>query len=86
MISRDQAREIAHSVILAKGLGIAVRQVVLSEEITWSLPKVYGGPALSDCWVVYADQKTTGLGASAVVLLSKLTGDALYAGSANDEG
>jgi hypothetical protein len=85
-ISRDEARAIAASTILERGLGSGVSNVLLVEEITWRHPQVYNGPSLAECWIAYVERPVRCLGDSSVVLISKTTGEVLYAGGANDEG
>jgi hypothetical protein len=86
LISRDDARAIADLTIRERGLGSGVRHLCLLEEIAWRPPQVYNGPSLAECWIAYVERPMTRLGASSIVLISKKTGEVLYAGGANDEG
>jgi hypothetical protein len=86
LISREEARAIAESTILERGLGSGVRGLYLVEEITWRLPNLYAGPDLAECWIAYAERPVRGIGESCVVLISKNAGKVLHAGGANDEG
>jgi hypothetical protein len=75
------AASVAHTIEC--GLGSGVREALLADEITSRLPQLYGGPDLTECWIAYAERPVRGLGSSCVVLISKMTGLLLYAGSAN---
>lgn len=86
MISRDRAREVAESVVVTQKLGSGVHNVVSVEEILGRAPSIYGAPNLVGVWVAYVARELVGLRASSVVLVSKSTGDVVYAGSAKDEG
>jgi hypothetical protein len=86
MISRGQAREIAESVVISQKLGRGVLNVVSVDEIQGRVPSIYGVPDLVGVWVAYVARELVGLRASLVVLVSRATGDVVYAGSANDEG
>jgi hypothetical protein len=86
LISRDDAHAVAESTIRERGLGSGVRDLCLLEEISWRQPQVYNGPSLAECWIAYVERPMARLGASSIVLISKKTGEVLYAGSANDEG
>jgi hypothetical protein len=50
--------------------------------------KHYDGPDLATVWIAYAHGRDSGQihRSSDVILISKTTGEVLYAGSANDEG
>ena len=86
-LTREQARLIAERVVAERSLGVGVRDVYLASEITWRRPTLYAGPNLDDCWIAYVDKwSPPGLHSSLIVLISKRTGEVLYAGSANDEG
>ena len=58
------------------------------EEITTRKPNIYMvRPApIPDRWVCYLDPQAMMLTSSEIVVVSRDTGDVLYAGSANDEG
>ena len=86
MISRAQAREIAERTVSARSLGIGVLEVVSGDELRGRAPSIYGVPDLVGVWIAYVARELVGLRASFVVLVSKSTGEVVYAGSANDEG
>jgi hypothetical protein len=86
MVDREEAHRIAEKEIIARGLGTGVQQVCTVDEITWRRPAIYGGPELSTCWVAYAERPIRGLFSSDVVLISRVSGEVLYSGSAHDEG
>ena len=86
MISRGQAREIAERAVSARRLGIGVLDVVSADELRGRTPSIYGVPDLVGVWIAYVARELVGLRASFVVLVSKSTGEVVYAGSANDEG
>jgi hypothetical protein len=84
-VSRDQARQIADSIIRARGLGTGVRGVFQLDEIHWQSPVMYKGPNLADCWIAYAERDTLRVGSSCVVLIAKANGEVLYAGDGGEE-
>lgn len=86
MISREQAAEIAKSDVLAHGLGIGVRAVLLPEELTGRGPVLYGVD-LGDCWIAYIEQSGgPAQRSSTIVVIGRENGQVVYRGSANDEG
>lgn len=86
-LTREEARAIAERAVADRGLGVGVSGVYLESELSSRRPTLYGGPNLDDCWIAYVDRGwSTGLRSSLIVLISKRTGEVLYAGSANDEG
>ena len=85
MISREGAIRIGSAEIVARGLGTGARGAFLIKEITAPHPRLYNGPNLAECWIVYVEQPVPGLRSSEVVLVSRQTGEIMYAASANDE-
>jgi hypothetical protein len=87
MISREQARAIAESAILARGIGTGVRAVWLEAEITTRRPWIYNGPDPSRCWIAYVETSTPHIiQSSTVVFMDMDDGVVLACGSGNDEG
>ena len=86
MISREQARAIAESAVLARGAGEAIREVRELAELTGRAPTLYNGPDVGRCWIAYVDRPVCALQSSRIVLMDRQTGVVLYVGSANDEG
>ncbi len=92
MISRELAARIAaDSLNLSRSShGIfTVGKVVTVDEIAYRRPILYlsGGVGLDDCWIVYLKPTNpTGLCSSTIMLISRVTGEEVYFGSANDEG
>jgi broad specificity phosphatase PhoE len=85
-VSRESARTIGLRAIAERKLGQGVRSVCALDEVARA-PALYGGPDLSQCWLVYADVgEPVALRSSIVVLVDRVSGEVLYAGSANDEG
>ena len=85
-ISREQATEIARLDAIAHGLGTHVEAVLLPDEITSSLPRLYG-VSIENCWVAYIRQPgPLALCASTVVVVDRESGSVRGRGSANDEG
>ena len=85
MIEREQARAVAEAHALSTGSGFGIREVRLLEEVGRG-PTLYNGPDLTRCWIAYVETRRHWLGPSTVILVDRITGDVLYAGSANDEG
>lgn len=85
-VDRAEALRIGAAEITAKGLGSGAREALLLQEITASLPKLYRGPDLARCWIVYAARPEFGIRSSNIVLISRATGEVLYSGPAFDEG
>ncbi len=86
VVTREQAYEIAKQDALDNELGFNINKVLLPEEITSSLPVLYGVP-LENCWIAYV--KTTeplGLHSSTIIVVNRESGSVVYRGSANDEG
>jgi hypothetical protein len=85
-VSREGARAIAEAYVAQRDVGARrVRNVCALNEAT-PAPTLYDGPDLSNCWIAYVDTPLRGLQSSTIVLVSRDTGEVLYAGSANDEG
>jgi len=89
------SREAAHSIAAARvqhefGLTGKVGKVLSLDEITGRLPFIYSFPdeVLQDCWIAYVERsdRRMMLESSTVVLVSKVTGDIAYVGTAGDEG
>ena len=85
MIDRDEAHRIAAREILARGLGTGVRTLYPFDEIPGRRSSLYG-VALGASWIAYAEGRITGLRSSDIVVISRITGEVLYCGSAGDEG
>ena len=88
-------RQAAHEIAAARvqhefGLTGTVGKVLSLDEITSRLPFIYNFPAevLQDFWIAYVKRsdRRMMLESSTVVLVSKLTGDIAYVGTAGDEG
>ena len=87
MISRGQARAIAESAVLARGIGTGVRAVCLLAEVTARPPWIYNGPDPAQCWIAYVETSTPHIiQSSTVVFIDMEDGVVLASGSANDEG
>lgn len=85
MISREQARAIAESAMMARGARLNILAVHdLSERRG---PRIYAGPDLRRCWLAYVDDVPIGSLASGTVgLIDKQSGEVLYVGGSNEEG
>ncbi|MDE2473059.1 MAG: hypothetical protein KGL35_31205 [Bradyrhizobium sp.] len=85
MISRDQARAIAESALLARGWKVGVCGI--SDLSEGRGPRIYAGPDLRRCWFAYVDDVPIGtLASGSVVLVDKETGQVLYIGGSHEEG
>jgi hypothetical protein len=91
-ITRERAFELAERYLAEHAMPncAGVREVLSIEELVFSAPVIYGFPeeTLADYWIAYAKRPEGyfALESSTVVLVSKLTGEIAYAGSAHDEG
>jgi hypothetical protein len=86
MISRGQARAVAESAILARGMANSVWTIWLEEEAVTRAPSIYEGPDLSRCWIAYLESDPWIIQSSTVVLIDRNDGVVRYVGTANDEG
>ena len=87
MISRGQARAIAESAILARGMASSIVTIWLEEEAMARPPSIYDGPDLSRCWIAYLENPNPSIHhASTIVLVDREDGAVRYVGSGNDEG
>jgi hypothetical protein len=92
MTSRDDARRIATEYLSewASPWGPAyVWEVLAWDEITWARPRPYGAQAsVETTWICNLDepQAPLMLRSSTIIAVSRVTGQVVYAGSANDEG
>ncbi|MCK4325742.1 hypothetical protein KAW55_03210 [bacterium] len=86
-VTRKRAFEIAWDYLLNRPIEncVSVGQVLPIDELVRSEPCIYGYN-LDDYWLAYAKRPFKGLHSSQVLLISKVTGEVVYAGSANDEG
>lgn len=99
-ITRDEARHIAQRYVESMSAssrgGVAeaiselhipeIRRVHSAEGIDRP-PLIYGlRVPLEECWIAYLTSRGRGLHSSAVVLISKDSGQVVYSGSAHDEG
>jgi hypothetical protein len=89
-ITREQARTIAEAYLARPTTdlgGTRVRAVLGLEELGFPAPTPYNlRHDLASCWIAYVDRPVLMLGSSDIVLVSKVTGEVVYAGSAHDEG
>ena len=86
MISREQAAKIASIEAIQRALGTGVSDVLSVSELTGRPPVLYG-VELDGCWIAYiTSNRPPGLYGSTIVVISQVSGETLYAGSANDEG
>lgn len=87
MISRGQARAIAESAILARGMASSICTIWLEEEAMARPPSIYDGPDLSRCWIAYLENPNPSIHqSSTIVLIDREDGEVRYVGSGNDEG
>lgn len=86
LVSREEAATIAEEYLSYHESGSRrIRKVCALDEVS-AVPTLYNGPDLSTCWIAYVATPMRGLQSSTIVLVSRHTGDVLYAGSAHDEG
>ena len=86
MISREQAAKIAKIEAIKRSLGTEVSEVLAFSELK-ARPSMLFEVELDGCWIAYiVPNRSPGLYASTIVVISKASGKTLYAGSANDEG
>jgi hypothetical protein len=84
---RERARRVAQQYLTTHpelGQGLAIRDVYSLEEIDFRRPAIYA--QLENCWIAYVERPHSGLVSSMIVVVSKNSGEVVYAGSANDEG
>jgi len=87
MISRGQARAIAESAVLARGMASSIWTIWLEEEVFTRPPSIYNGLDLSRCWIAYLENPNTSIHqSSTIVLIDREDGEVRYVGSGNDEG
>lgn len=87
MISRGQARAIAESAMLVRGMANSIWTIWLEEEVIARPPSVYEGPDLSRCWIAYLEHPNPSIHqSSTIVLIDRQDGAVRYVGSGNDEG
>ncbi|MCE9640669.1 MAG: hypothetical protein K8S22_11060 [Betaproteobacteria bacterium] len=90
-VSREAARSIAAARVQHEfGLTGKVGKVLSLDELTGRLPFIYNfsDEVLRDFWIAYVKRsdRRMMLESSTVVLVSKVTGDIAYVGTAGDEG
>ncbi|MDO9567249.1 MAG: hypothetical protein Q7J15_10965 [Candidatus Desulfaltia sp.] len=91
-ISRSEAFEIANKYVKTCPLEecVGIREILSIEEIVCRRPCIYGHPdeKMKNYWIAYLSipSKRIMLSSSTILLISKETGEIIYAGSANDEG
>ena len=91
MISRDDARVIAEEALRTHGAlkgGTGVGEVLSGDELVGRRISVYSVTPIDwdNCWVAYMKREVFGLFSSLIVVISKVDGAVIFAGSANDEG
>ena len=87
MISRGQARAIAESALLARGMSSSIWTIWLEEEVIARPPSIYNAPDLSCCWIAYLENPNPSIHqSSTIVLIDREDGAVCYVGSGNDEG
>ena len=86
MISRGQARAIAESAILARGMASSIWTIWLEEEVIARSPSIYDEPDLSRCWIACVEDPNPSMHeSSTIVLIDREDGAVRYVGSGNDE-
>ena len=87
-MTRDEARQIASDYLRQRGRDVRIRHVLLWDEITVRKPAPYFTSPVrpEDCWVCYLESQVMMLASSEIVLVTRDTGEVVYAGSASDEG
>jgi hypothetical protein len=87
VISRGQARAIAETAALGRGLACSIRAICLEEELITRPPSIYNGPEIARCWIAYGEGVNPWvIQSSTVILIDRKDGVVHYVGSANDEG
>ena len=88
MVTRHEALRIAEEFLARDPVphsGRRIRDVFGVDELPIREPTLYGID-VARCWIAYIDRPLRGIMSSEVVLVSKDSGEIVYAGSANDEG
>ena len=90
-ITREQACEIAAQYLQQKSWGnFKVNKVLAWDEINFRKPCIYYVRPfdIEKCWIAYLDGPWTGLAlkSSDIAIISRDSGEVVYAGTASDEG
>jgi hypothetical protein len=78
----------AANYLRAHGWDAQIREVLGWDEIALRKPSPYTAQPihLAEAWICYVRLEAMQLGSSEIVIVSRETGDVVYAGSASDEG